>query len=314
MAGDGTDRVAVIDIGTNSTRLLVAEVAGGRVRERERRTRVTRLGRGVDLSGNLAPEGIEAVCEAIGDYLAIAAENGVEDVEAVATSAVRDAGNGDAFRAELRERFALGARVLDGEQEALLTYRGATSEQAAAEPLLVVDIGGGSTELIVGSGPAVDFHTSLQAGVVRHSERHLTGDPPSSSELETLAEDVAGLLAAALAEQPVPKVESGIAVAGTPTSLAAIDLELAEYDPRQVHGHRLRLDSIQHSLSRLAALPLAKRSEVTGLHPDRAATIVAGTVILIEVMRGFELDAVLASEHDILYGVALEASTATKPQ
>jgi exopolyphosphatase/guanosine-5'-triphosphate,3'-diphosphate pyrophosphatase len=314
VAGEPTDRVAVIDIGTNSTRLLVADVAAGRVDEVERRSRVTRLGQGVDLSGNLSTEGIEAVCEAVGDYLAIARESGVDDVTAIATSAVRDAGNGDAFRAELRERFALDARIIDGGREALLTYRGATSDGPPAGTLLVVDIGGGSTELIVGSGAAVQFHTSLQAGVVRHSERHLAADPPTSTELETLARDIDGVLDAALADRPAAAVDTGIAVAGTPTSLAAIDLELEEYDVRQVHGHRLTLDSIQHSLSRLAALPLAERRQVTGLHPDRAATIVAGTVILIEVMRAFRLEAVTASEHDILYGAALEALTATNPE
>jgi exopolyphosphatase / guanosine-5'-triphosphate,3'-diphosphate pyrophosphatase len=313
VAGERSDRVAVIDIGSNSTRLLVAEVAAGRVGEIERRTRVTRLGRGVDLSGNLSPDGIEAVCEAIGDYLVIARESGVDHVTAVATSAVRDAGNGDAFRAELRERFALDARAIDGEQEALLTYRGATSEAPATGTQLVVDIGGGSTELIVGTGAAVEFHTSLQAGVVRHSERHLTSDPPTSPELETLARDIGALLGAALAERPATPVDSGIAVAGTPTSLAAIDLGLEKYDPRRVHGHRLSIDSVQRSLSRLATLPLAERSRVTGLHPDRAATIVAGTVILIEVMRAFGLEAVTASEHDILYGAALETSLLRSP-
>src|SRR4051794_33597020 len=163
----GSHRVAVIDIGSNSTRLLIADVAEGRVTEVERQSRVTRLGRGVDLSGQLSAEAIEAACAAIADYIAICREERVENIEAIATSAVRDASNGSAFVAELRERFALSARVLDGEEEARLTYLGATSESVPSEPTLVVDIGGGSTELVVGSGTDIAFLDSLQAGGVR---------------------------------------------------------------------------------------------------------------------------------------------------
>src|ERR1700744_5870491 len=170
---EGTRRVAVIDIGSNSTRLLIADVVDGRVTPIERRSTVTRLGRGVDLSGRLAAEAIEAACAAIDPYVATLRELGVEAVDAIATSAVRDAENGSAFIAELRERFALSARVLDGEEEARLTYLGATSETVPEVPTLVIDTGGGSTEMIVGEGREIEFHTSLQAGVVRHSERHL---------------------------------------------------------------------------------------------------------------------------------------------
>jgi len=310
----GSNRVAVIDIGTNSTRLLVADVTDGHVQELDRRTRVTRLGRGVDLSGNLATEAIEAVCEVIAEYVAAYERLDVDALTAIATSAVRDASNGEAFIAELRERFALTARILDGEEEALLTYRGATAEDPPPGPVVVIDIGGGSTELIVGTGAEVDFHTSVQAGVVRQTERHLASDPPSPSELEELAGDVLGLISAALAGRPAVHSESGIAVAGTPTSLAAIDQRLDPYDPQRVHGYRLSLDSIQHMLSQLASLPLAERREVTGLDPERAPTIVAGVVILIEAMRAFGLTEVEASEHDILHGAAIEAAQARNPK
>lgn len=304
---EGSYRVAVIDVGTNSARLLVAEVAGGTVSPIERRSRVTRLGRGVDLSGRLSAEAIEDACEAIRDYVALYKELGAEAVEAIATSAVRDAENGSAFIAELRERFALSARVLDGEEEARLTYLGATSERAPTEPTLVVDIGGGSTELIVGTGAEISFHASLQAGVVRHSERHINSDPPTAIELESLAGDVRGLIEAAVG--PGVKAEAGIAVAGTPTSLAAIEMELEPYDPTRVHGHTLSLSSIQRMLSRLASAPLAERVKIPGLHPDRAPTIVAGVVILVETMRAFGLDRIEVSEHDILYGTAIAAAS-----
>ena len=307
MPGSPT-RVAVIDIGTNSTRLFVADVADGRVSRVERQSRVTRLGRGVDLSGQLSSEAIEATCEVIADYVKICESTGAEETDAIATSAVRDAENGDAFVAELRERFALSARILDGEEEARLTYVGATAERPSIESALVIDIGGGSTELIVGHGDRIDFHTSLQAGVVRHTERHIATDPPTTVELEGLAADVRSLIEAAASERPEAKATKGIAVAGTPTSLAAVELGLDPYDPERVHGQVLSLPTIQRLLSRLAAAPLAERSEIIGLHPDRAPTIIAGVVILVETMRAFELDEIEVSEHDILYGAAIAAA------
>src|SRR5262249_25599237 len=163
------------DVGSNSTRLLVADVDGC-ISVVERQSRVTRLGRGVDLSGQLSDEAIDAACAAVADYVEICGEAGVANTAAIATSAVRDASNGSAFVAELRERFALAAQVLDGEEEARLTWRGATAEQPPTTPTLVIDIGGGSTEMIVGAGEKIAFHDSLQAGVVRHTERHISGD------------------------------------------------------------------------------------------------------------------------------------------
>jgi exopolyphosphatase/guanosine-5'-triphosphate,3'-diphosphate pyrophosphatase len=304
---EGSKRVAVIDVGTNSTRLLVADVAGRHVSEVERRSTVTRLGRGVDLSGHLAGEAMEDACAAIGEYVEVLRELGAEKVEAIATSAVRDADNGGAFIAELRERFALSARVLDGEEEARLTYLGATSEQLPTRPTLVIDIGGGSTELIVGHREEIEFHTSLQAGVVRHTERHIASDPPTAAELEALAGDIRGLIEGRIPEGL--RAEEGIAVAGTPTSLAAIELALDPYDPERVHGHELALPSIQRMLSQLASSPLSNRVKITGLHADRAPTIVAGVVILVEAMRAFGLDRITVSEHDILYGAAISAAS-----
>jgi exopolyphosphatase / guanosine-5'-triphosphate,3'-diphosphate pyrophosphatase len=299
-------RVAVIDVGSNSSRLLVADVAGGEVSKVEKHSRVTRLGRGVDLSGQLSAEAIEAACEAIADYAAICERIGIEQVATIATSAVRDASNGDAFVAELRERFALDARVLDGDEEARLTYLGATHERPPVEPTLIVDIGGGSTELIVGRGEEIVFQDSLQVGVVRHTERHISTDPPTALELESLATDVRGSIETAVSGLGEKRVSAGIAVAGTPTSLAAVELGLEPYDPERVHRHVLSLESIQRLFSMFASTPLPERAEVPGLHADRAPTIVAGILILIEAMRAFELNRIRVSEHDILYGAAIE--------
>ncbi len=305
-------RVAVVDIGSNSTRLLVADVSGKEVTEVERRTRVTRLGRGVDLSGQLSVEATERVYDTVGEYVAVQRELGTDVVTAIATSAVRDASNGSAFIAELRERFALSARTLGGDEEALLTYLGATAEAPPTDSTVVIDIGGGSTELIVGSDDDIHFHTSLQAGVVRHSERHIPTDPPSTAGLEELAADIRSVLDAAIAESPEAHANAGIAVAGTPTSLAAIEMELEPYDPERVHGYVLDLPTVQRQLSTLASMPLEDRTHLEGLHADRAPTIVAGVVILVEIMRAFGLDRITVSEHDILYGAAIEAASDQK--
>ena len=304
---DAAVRVAVVDIGTNSTRLLIGDVEETGVVEVERRTTVTNMGRGVDHSGLICSDAVDDVCTVVGDYKARYEEMGAERVSAIATSAVRDAVNGDAFIAELRERFGLDARLLTGNEEANLTYLGATSHRPAGDSTLVFDIGGGSTELIVGSGKKVGFHTSLQAGTIRQSERHLTRDPPDPHELEDLAADIRNQIDRAIAAQAQVEPSRAIAVAGTPTSLAAIDQALEPYDPGRVHGYRLGLKRVQRMLSRLSSLPLAERLRVPGLHPGRAPTIVAGTVILVQVMRAFKVKEVEVSELDILHGTALSA-------
>ena len=301
-------RVAVVDMGTNSTRLLVAEIEGGEITELERHSTVTRLGRGVDTSRKLAGEAIDDVCETVAEYLELVREHGAELTTAIATSAVRDADNRGAFIAELRERFALDARILSGDDEARLTYLGTVHERAHIEDTLVVDIGGGSTELVIGSGSEVSFHASLNAGTVRHTERHISHDPASQGELETLANDVRLLIDGVLEGSDFARAQAGIGVAGTPTSLAAVEQGLDPYDPEAVHGFTLSLEAIQRMHSQLAAKTLAERLEVTGLHPGRAPTIVAGVVILIQVMRAFGLTEIEVSEHDILYGAALEAA------
>lgn len=304
-------RVAVIDIGTNSTRLLISDVEGARADQVERLTTVTNMGRGVDHTNMICGDAIEDVCKVIAGYKARYEEMGAERVLVIATSAVRDATNGDAFIAELRERFGLDARLLTGEEEAHLTYLGATANRSDDEPTLVFDIGGGSTELIVGSGMEVAFHTSLQAGTIRQSERHLTSDPPDPHELEDLATDIRKLVDDAIADHPEARPSRAIAVAGTPTSLAAVDQKLEPYDPDRVHGYRLGLQRIQRMLSTLSSVPLAERLRVPGLHPGRAPTIVAGTVILVQVMRAFGLEEIEVSELDILHGSALSAAMAT---
>jgi len=295
-------------MGTNSTRLLVADVVDGVVDPVHRESRVTGLGRGVETSGQLATEAIENVYEAVGDYQAILTDLGAEETFAFATSAARDASNSEAFLAELRERFALQAKVIGGIEEAELTYRGARDGGYISGETLVLDIGGGSTELIVGSSAQPAFNTSLQLGVVRHTERHIHTDPPQTNELESLAEDVGDAIGSQLATHPGLRAERGVALAGTPAILAAIDLGLDSVDYGRVEGHELELATVQNLCSRLSSLPLEERREVRGVDPDRAPTIVAGVIILIKVMRAFALKKIAVSEHDILFGAAARAA------
>jgi exopolyphosphatase / guanosine-5'-triphosphate,3'-diphosphate pyrophosphatase len=300
-------RVGVVDIGTNSTRLLVADVDDGRVAEVERESRVTRLGEGVDGSGRLGEAPMERVLRTVAGFRARMDELGVEASVAVLTSAVRDADNGAAFTAAVAEHVP-GARTISGDEEAALTFAGATSERDDEAELVVIDIGGGSTELVTGHDGEVDFHVSMQAGVVRLGERHLHGDPPAPGEVEALLEDFRATLADALPDEVARRVDAAIAVAGTPTSAASIAMELDPYDPTRTHGYVLDVPTLRAQLERLAAMPLAERREVTGLHPDRAPTIVAGVALLLECLRAFGLDRVEVSEHDILRGAALSVA------
>ena len=310
-------RVAVVDIGTNSTRLLVADVSdGGHLIERERRTKVTRLGDKLDQTGVLSDEAMERVLATLAEYRTVVDREGAERAVAVLTSAVRDAANGEEFLARVRAQSdGLDARVIAGDEEARLTFRGATSERAArdATPTLVIDVGGGSTELVVGRGGEVSFHVSTQAGVGRHTERHLASDPPTPSELRALAADVRETYARAVPERVRRTPRAAIAVAGTATSLGAIDLDLEHYSTDLIHGHVVSLTACRRILERLAALTEAERREVRGLHPDRAPTIVAGVVMVVEALELFDLDAIVVSDHDILRGAALEAVHRPRP-
>ena len=296
-------RVAAIDLGTNTTRLLIADVEDGQVKEVSRRTRITRLGEGVDARGKLLPLPIARVRNCLTDYRRELETLGAERSLAVATSAVRDADNGEAFLGELEWSYGFTTRLLTGEEEAELTLRGVGR---AGEDIVVIDIGGGSTELVGARG-----RVTTELGSVRLTERLLATDPPTEDELDAVAVAARSALSEQVPEQL--KARRGIGVAGTITSLAALDLGLVEYDPERVHGHGLGDAGVKAQLERLAALPLAERRRVPGLEPERAPVIVAGAVILREVMRHFGLRAIEVSEHDILHGAALEAAALPEP-
>jgi exopolyphosphatase/guanosine-5'-triphosphate,3'-diphosphate pyrophosphatase len=300
-------RVAVVDIGTNSTRLLVAEVEDGALSELQRESIVTRLGEGVDATGRLGEAPMQRVFAALDGYAEAIERHGATMRTAVMTSAVRDAANGAEFAAVVRDRYGLEAATLSGDEEARLTSLGATATRGEGEVLVVIDIGGGSTELVVGTGDTVEFHVSTQVGVVRHSERHLDSDPPRPEELRALADDARAAIDAAVPADVRARPVAGVGVGGTATQLASIDLGLAEHDRDRVEGHAIPLARLGELKDRLAALPLAERRHVRGLDPARAPTIVAGATILIEAVGAFALDGVEVSERDILWGVALDS-------
>ncbi|HET7170509.1 MAG TPA: Ppx/GppA phosphatase family protein [Gaiellales bacterium] len=297
-------RVGAVDMGTNSTRLLVADVEGTDLAEIERLLRITRLGDRVDADGRLADAAMERVHGVLEEYAARARELDAEHVLATATSAVRDAANGREFLDAVERRHGFETCLLSGREEAGLTYRGVTSRFAAGPGTLVCDIGGGSTELVLGGPDGVDDAVSLDIGCVRMSERCLRSDPPGDDEIAVLREAVTALLPRELTSRAAVLV----GVAGTVTTLATIDRGLDREIPEEIDGHRLAPETVEALLRRLAALPLAGRREVRGLMPERAPTIVAGAAIAAEVLRATGAPEMVVSERDILHGAALLAA------
>ena len=293
-------RVGVVDLGTNSTRLLVADVDNGHVEEIERRTDITRLGEGVDERRQLLPLPIARVRNVLSDYRRELDKQGAERVLAIGTSAVRDADNGDAFLGEVEWSYGWKTRLLTGEEEANLTCKGVANGRPLDDATLILDIGGGSTELITAARCV-----SLDIGSVRLTERFLRSDPPTHVELEACAAEVQAAL-------PDLEPTSAIGVAGTITSLAA--LELGHYDAEKIHGRRLSREEVETQLERLAALPLDERRRLPGLEPERARVIVAGAVIVDEVLKRYELSGLKVSERDLLHGAALVAAELPEPE
>jgi len=305
-------RVATVDLGTNSTRLLVADVEDGAVREVDRRLVITRLGEGVDARRKLLPTAIARVRNVLVDYRRAAEALGAERTLTLATSAVRDAENGEAFLGEIEWSYGFATRLLSGDDEALLTFRGVAAGHPVADGTLVVDVGGGSSELILGGPDGVVFHESFDLGCVRLTERFLRHDPPAPLELSSCREAVRSLL-----EERVPndvRPTGAIGVAGTVTTLATLHLGLAEEDSEQIHGHRIPTGWIEDELERLAAASVAELRARRRIHPDRAPVLVAGVAVVAEMLVYFDLPALEVSEQDILHGGALVAAELPEPQ
>jgi exopolyphosphatase/guanosine-5'-triphosphate,3'-diphosphate pyrophosphatase len=304
-------RVAIIDTGTNSTRLLLAEVDSGQIVEIERRTVITRLGEGVDSSGRLRDVARKRVAECVATFAAVIDTVPVDDVVIIATSSVRDSVDGAGFIAELAERYSFRYRILGGEEESRLSFNGAMSDVDIAGRAVLIDIGGGSTEIAAGRPDSVEYTVSLSVGCVRVTERFLKQDPPSSSQLADarsyLEKEIIG------AVEPILDRDKGrtFAVAGTMTTLAAIDLGLKSYDREAVHGHVLTLPGIKALLETLVGMSLDRRKEITVMESGRADVIVAGALIAVVVLEAMGSREVTISEKDILDGAALAILSGT---
>jgi exopolyphosphatase / guanosine-5'-triphosphate,3'-diphosphate pyrophosphatase len=290
-------RVAAIDQGTNTTRLLVADVEDGELEEVSKQTEITRLGEGVDSRRRLLPLPITRVRNVLTGYRREAESLGAERILLVATSAVRDAENGEAFLGEIEWSYGFVTRLLSGDEEAELTFRGAAEGRVGST--LVIDPGGGSTEFVIGEEGEIRSRQSVDIGSGRLTERF-------GEDVAAIAEHVASVLPS------LPEVDTAVGVAGTMTTLAALEVGLDEPEGFGTHGHRLTLDGVRALRERLAALPLEERSRLPGLHPKRAPVIVAGAVLVEQVLArlGKEIE---VSERDILHGAALEASTLPAP-
>ena len=310
-------RVAAIDCGTNSIRLLVADVPadGGAHTDVVRRMEIVRLGQGVDATGRLAPEALERTRRALEGYAATIRELGATAVRMVATSATRDAANRDDFTAMVVDTLGQEPDVVPGREEAELSFLGATAALDAAaqahgnppprQPFLVVDIGGGSTEFVLGDSSGVRAARSVDIGCVRLTERHLHSDPPTADEIQRTEADIRAALALVVEEVPVGEAASLVGLAGSVTTVAALALELPEYDPVAIHGSRIPVSGVRSVTAGLLTATRARRAALPVMHPGRVDVIGAGALVLRVVMDAFALDEVVVSEHDILDGIAL---------
>jgi exopolyphosphatase / guanosine-5'-triphosphate,3'-diphosphate pyrophosphatase len=292
--------VAAIDIGSNSVRVLVADPSG---RELVRLMQITRLGQGVDQTGLLSPEAIERTARVVDEYASHVRQHRATRVRVTATSAARDASNREALFARVRQALGCEPELLSGDEEATLSFQGATSGRGSdGAPFVVMDIGGGSTEFAFGSSRP-ERSISLALGCVRITERFLKSDPPSADELAAAALHTRRLLERVEPEVGVRRAKTWLGLAGTVTSIAAFDAGLKEYDPSVTHGYRLEREAVERVHARLAGAALAERSTLL-IQPQRASVIVGGSVVLVEVMRTFALDSLVVSEKDILDGLA----------
>jgi len=301
-------RVAGIDCGTNSIRLLIADPSPAGLVDVHREMRVVRLGESVDQTGRLAPQAIERTRLALVDYAQLISALGVQPVRMVATSASRDASNADEFRTMVRGVLGIDPEVISGTEEAALSFTGAvTGLPGVADPLLVVDLGGGSTELVLGSPTEkrVFASYSMDVGCVRMTERHLRSDPPTDAQIAATIADLRAALELAAVEVAVRDAAAFVGVAGTVTTIAALALELTAYNPDAIHGSVIPYRAVAEVTNRLLAMRHAERAALPVMHPGRVDVIGGGALVLRTVMEFVGATEVIASEHDILDGIAL---------
>ena len=298
-------RVAALDCGTNSVRLLVADVDGACKRDLHREMRVVRLGEGVDRTGELAPQALQRVRAALVDYAATSTSLGAQVTRLVATSATRDARNAEVFVELVRDVLGVAPEVVSGAQEAALSFDGATRGLDPADgPFLVVDVGGGSTEVVLGAGGTVQAARSVDVGCVRLTERHLVDDPPTAAQVRAAEQDVDAALDTVLEVVPVEQARTLVGLAGSVTTVAALALGLTAYDPARIHLSRIGAQQVRDVTASLLAMPRAQRAALPVMHPGRVDVIGAGALVLRAVVDRVGADEVLVSEADILDSIA----------
>jgi len=307
-AAGGRVRVAAIDCGTNSIRLLIANWIEGRLFDVLREMRIVRLGEGVDRTGQLAPAALERTRLALAGYAAAIAEHGTERVRMVATSATRDATNRDVFLAMVRSVLGVEPEVISGAEEAALSFAGAVNGlPGISGPVLVTDIGGGSTELVLGDPATPDRlrSHSMDVGCVRMTERHLRSDPPTADQIAATGDDLRAAIAAAAVDVAITVPATFVGVSGTVTTVAAIALRLDRYDPEAIHGSVLSAEQVEDVTARLLAMSHAERAALPVMHPGRVDVIGGGALVLRALLEATGAADVIVSEHDILDGIAL---------
>ena len=311
--GGAVVRVAAIDCGTNSVRLLVADVdpAAGRLSDVDRRLEIVRLGQGVDATGRLGAEPLARTLRVLRSYRQIIADASASAVRLVATSATRDAANADEFVAGVRDILAIEPEVLSGEDEARLSFTGATAELTGdvAAPYLVTDIGGGSTEFVLGEPGSVTAAVSVNIGCVRMTERHLRHDPPGDDEIAAARADIDAALDVVAGKIPVSAARTLVGLAGSVTTVAALVLGLDSYQPERIHHTRVSAAAVRKVAASLLAQTRSERARLGVMHPGRVDVIGGGALVLTQIMERFGFDEVLVSEHDILDGLAWSLAT-----
>jgi exopolyphosphatase/guanosine-5'-triphosphate,3'-diphosphate pyrophosphatase len=304
-------RVAALDCGTNSLRLLVADVDGVSLRDVVRRMEVVRLGEGVDRTGRLSDAALARTFGVLDDYAETIESLEVEQIRMVATSATRDAANREVFVAGVLERLGVAPEVIPGDEEAALSFEGATRELRGtpllASPYLVVDIGGGSTEFVLGDDRGPQASRSVDIGCVRLTERHLRDDPPTAAQVAAAVADIETAIDEAARTVPIDQAQSLVGLAGSVTTVVAIALGLTEYDATRIHHARVSAAEVAELTQRLVAASRAERAAIPVMHPGRVDVIGGGALILDTIMRRGGFDSVVASEHDILDGIAFSA-------
>jgi exopolyphosphatase/guanosine-5'-triphosphate,3'-diphosphate pyrophosphatase len=296
-------KYAVIDIGTNSIRMLLAEVKDGEIKNSTKVLEMTRIGKGVNKTKRLSDDAMDRSIDALRKFKDLAIDYGASEIKAIATSAVRDALNKDEFITRVKEELGMEIDVISGEKEAELGFAGVIyGNMSKSQDILVIDIGGGSTEFIIGVGNEIKYRTSIDVGAVRMTDKHISTDPISDDEFNNLAQNIEKILRDVIVKIKEYNIEEVFGIGGTVTTLAAIDQNLDMYDRNKVHNYKLKTYEIEDMIDRFKSLNNDARKKIRGLQPKRADIILAGSIILYEILKALGVEQIIISDYDNLEG------------